>query len=97
MGARPDQARVTAPKSAVRISGSVCWYTMRSRSSSVLEHTIRPFADETSTPPVLHSTPMATLGTQGLCNRSRVLQHTIRPLADEASTPPCCDAHIWQH
>lgn len=29
---------------------------MRRRSSSVLEHTIRPFADVTTTPPVLQMT-----------------------------------------
>ena len=49
-----DQARCTAPKREVRMSGSVCVYAMRSRSSSVLEHTIRPLADDTTTPPVLH-------------------------------------------
>ncbi len=37
------------------MSGSVWVYAMRSRSSRVLEQTIRPLEDDTTTPPVLHA------------------------------------------
>ena len=48
------QARWTAPNRAVRMSGSVCVYAMRRRSSRVLEHTMLPLAELATTPPVLH-------------------------------------------